>query len=99
MRFPRQVQRDIGYWLYQAQSGKHPLAAKPLKGFGGASVLEMAADFDGDTFRAVYTVKIRDKICVLHCFQKKSSSGRATSTQDLDTIKRRLAQALKELGK
>lgn len=59
----------------------------------------MAADFDGDTFRAVYTVKIRDKICVLHCFQKKSSSGRATSKQDLDTIKQRLAQALKELGK
>jgi len=57
------------------------------------------ANFDGDTFRAVYTVKIRDEICVLHCFQKKSSSGTATSKKDLDTIKERLAQAMKERGK
>lgn len=99
VKFPRQVQRKMGFWLFEAENGEHPSGAKPLKGFGGASVIELISDFDGDTYRAVYTVKLSDTICVLHCFQKKSSSGRATSKQDLDTIKERLAIAVKEHGK
>ena len=74
------------------KGGKHP-DAKPLKGFKGAGVLEIVSDFDGDTFRAVYTVKIKGIIYVLHAFQKKSKKGIKTPQSELDKIKRRLKQA------
>jgi phage-related protein len=64
-----------------------------LKVLGGAGVVELIQQYRGDTYRAIYTVRIRDRICVLHCFQKKASSGIKTSKQDLETIKRRLAEA------
>jgi phage-related protein len=55
--FPVEVRRLMGFALWQAQSKrKHP-DAKPLKGFGGAGVLEVVGDHDGSTYRAVYTVK------------------------------------------
>jgi len=66
---------------------------KPLKGFGGAAVLEIVADHVGDTFRAVYTVKFATAIYVLHAFQKKSKSGIKTSGQDLKMIQWRLKAA------
>jgi phage-related protein len=64
-----------------------------LKGFKGAGVLEIASDFDGDTFRAVYTVKIKGIIYVRHAFQKKSKKGIKTPQAELDKIKRRLKEA------
>jgi phage-related protein len=67
--------------------------AKPLKGFGGASVLEIVDDFDGDTFRAVYTVRFSAAIYVLHAFQKKSRRGIATPKAELDLITQRLKRA------
>jgi phage-related protein len=94
--FPRTAQSHLGFALKLAQSGeKHP-DAKPLKGFGGASVIEIVEDFDGDTYRAVYTVKFAEAIYVLHAFQKKSKSGIATPRHDLDLIEERLKRA-KEL--
>jgi phage-related protein len=91
--FPVQVKYRIGFALRSAQKGgKHP-DAKPLKGFKGAGVLEIASDFDGDTFRAVYTVKIKGIIYVLHAFQKKSRKGIKTPQAELDKIKRRLKEA------
>jgi phage-related protein len=74
------------------KGGKHP-DAKPLKGFKGAGVLEIVSDFDGNTFRAVYTVKIKGVLYVLHAFQKKSKKGIATPKAELDKIKRRLKEA------
>jgi phage-related protein len=74
--FPEPVQDHIGYALYVAQrDGKHR-DTKSLSGFGGAGVVEMVKDFRGDTFRAVYTVKIAGAVYVLHAFQKKSKTGR-----------------------
>lgn len=70
--------------------GLEPRNAKPLKGFGSASVLEIVDDFDGDTYRAVYTVKFRDAIYVLHAFQKKAKKGIETSARDIELIKSRL---------
>jgi phage-related protein len=91
--FPDEVKAYIGFALRVAQTGgKHP-DAKPLKGFGGAGVLEIVSDFDGDTFRAVYTVKIKGVIYVLHAFQKKSKKGIATPKAEIDKIKRRLKDA------
>jgi phage-related protein len=88
--FPSAVKRDIGFALYFAQKGdKHP-SAKPLKGFGGAGVLEVVEDFDGDAYRAVYTVRFAGAIYVLHVFQKKSKSGIATPKPDFNLIGKRL---------
>jgi len=91
--FPRQVRRDIGKALYAAQHGETDPAAKPLKGFGGGSVVEIVADHDGNTWRAVYTVRFEEAIYVLHVFQKKSRKGISTPKKDIDLIHRRLAVA------
>ncbi|MGO8757536.1 MAG: type II toxin-antitoxin system RelE/ParE family toxin [Terracidiphilus sp.] len=91
--FPREVRREMGVALYAAQQGETDPAAKPLKGFGGASVLEIVAQDQGGTWRAVYTVRYSEAVYVLHAFQKKSKRGIATPKQDLDLIKQRLAEA------
>jgi phage-related protein len=91
--FPRAVRVDIGHALFTAQEGKTDPAAKPLKGFGGASVLEIVASHYGNAWRAVYTVRFQDAIYVLHVFQKKSTKGIATPTREIDLIKQRLAEA------
>jgi len=91
--FPVPVQDAMGYALYQAQIGLKHGSAKPLKGFGGAGVLELVADHVGDTFRAVYTVKFATAVYVLHAFQKKSKSGIKTPTEDMQLIQRRLRAA------
>jgi phage-related protein len=91
--FPREVRIDIGHALFAAQEGKTDPAAKPLKGFGGANVLEIIASHHGNAWRAVYTVRFQDAIYVLHVFQKKSTKGIATPTRAIDLIKQRLAEA------
>lgn len=90
---PGAVQDVFGYAIYLAQTGtKHP-DAKPLHGFGGASVLEVVEDHRGDAYRAVYTVRFVEAVYVLHVFQKKSRHGIATLKPDLDLIKERLKRA------
>lgn len=91
--FPDDVRQNVGYTLYLAQCGeKHP-SAKPLKGFKGTGVLEVVEAFDGDTYRAVYTLKLAGVVYVLHAFQKKSKQGIATPKQDIDLIETRLKRA------
>lgn len=91
--FPSEVREVIGYGLYQAQTGgKHP-DAKPLKGFRGSGVLEIVEDHDGNTYRAVYTVRMAGAVYVLHAFQKKSKNGVATPKHDIDLVKERLKRA------
>jgi phage-related protein len=91
--FPDDVQDEIGFALFRAQEGEKSAKAKPMKGFGGASILEIVDDFDGDTYRAVYTVKLVGAIYMLHAFQKKSKKGIATPKQEIDLIKERLKRA------
>jgi phage-related protein len=87
--FPLQVQREIGNALGLAQfGGKHP-RAKPWKG-EGPGVFEVVDDSDGDTYRAVYTVRFRHAVYVLHAFQKKSPRGIRTARSDIELIARRL---------
>ncbi|MGH2562773.1 MAG: type II toxin-antitoxin system RelE/ParE family toxin [Thermomicrobiales bacterium] len=91
--FPEVVQRGMGYALWLAQTGgKHP-DAKPLKGFGGAGVLEVVDDDEGDTYRTIYTLTLSDAVYVLHAFQKKSKQGIATSQRDKKLIEQRLKWA------
>jgi len=91
--FPAPVRLDIGYALYAAQMGAMDPAAKAMKGFGGSSVIEIVAPFDGDTWRAIYTVRFADTVYVLHAFQKKAKSGIATPKAELNLIRQRLAAA------
>lgn len=91
--FPREVQAVIGRALLVAQFGFKAENAKPLKGLGGAGVLEIVEDHDGSTYRAVYTVKFQDAVYVLHVFQKKSKRGIATPKRELDLIRSRLKDA------
>lgn len=91
--FPREVRREIGVALYAAQLGEIDPAAKSLRGFGGASVIEIVSEDKGGSWRAVYTVRFVEAVYVLHAFQKKSKRGIATPRQDLDLIKRRLIEA------
>ena len=95
--FPAPVQDEMGYALYLAQRGEKHVSAKALKGLG-SGVLEIVADHRGDTFRAVYTVRVGDRVFVLHAFQKKSKKGIATPKQDIELIRKRYAEA-KELAK
>jgi phage-related protein len=91
--FPEDVRRRVGGALWEAQIGRKALYAKPLKGFGDASVLEIVDDFNADTFRAVYTVRFAKAVYVLHAFQKKSKRGVATPKAELERIDQRLKQA------
>ena len=91
--FPDDVQDHVGYALHLAQTGSKHDDAKPLKGFGGAGVLEVVSDHAGDTFRAVYTVKFALAVYVLHAFQKKSKAGTKTPASDMELIERRLKVA------
>ncbi|MBQ9577904.1 MAG: type II toxin-antitoxin system RelE/ParE family toxin [Ottowia sp.] len=93
MALPPAVRRRFGYALSQAQMGERDDAAKVLKGFGGAGVLEVVEDDAGGTYRAVYTVRFAQAVFVLHCFQKKSKEGIATSKADMDIVRSRLKVA------
>src|SRR5258707_14869850 len=73
--FPAQVQDDLGFQLYLAQTGQHPPSAKPLKGLGSGTV-ELVDDFDGDTYRAVYTVRFGDAVYVSARLQEEIEAGR-----------------------
>lgn len=88
-RFPEDVQDCVGYALHVAQMGGKHGKAKPLKGHKGAGVLEIVDDYDGDTYRAVYTVNFSDAVYVLHAFQKKSKTGIETPKEHLKIIEAR----------
>jgi phage-related protein len=92
-KFPDEVRWRVGGALWEAQLGGKAPYAKPMKGFGGASVLEIVDDFDGDTFRAVYTARFAGAVYVLHAFQKKSKRGIATPKAELDLIAQRFKRA------
>jgi phage-related protein len=93
MALPVLVRKFFGHALHFAQNGERHNAAKVLKGFGGAGVLEVVEDDTGGTYRAVYTVRFQDAVFVLHCFQKKSKSGIATAQKDMEMIRLRLKAA------
>jgi phage-related protein len=94
--FPDEVKDSIGFALYVAQQGGKHADAKPLRGFGGPGVLEIVEDHRGNTYRAVYTVRLFGRVYVLHAFQKKSKSGIETPKAEINLIKSRLKRAEEE---
>lgn len=93
LALPADVRKSFGHALDFAQRGDQHDAAKVMKGFGGAGVLEVVENDIGGTYRAVYTVKFEEAVFVLHCFQKKSKSGVATPKEDMGIIRTRLKVA------
>jgi phage-related protein len=93
IEFPRETRRDVGQSLDEVQRGGVPDNAKPLKGFGGTSVMEIVESHHGDAYRAVYTVNFGDVVYVLHCFQKKSKRGIETPKEEIERIEKRLKMA------
>jgi phage-related protein len=92
-QFPEDVKDKIGFALHIGQTGGKHHKTKPLKGFRGAGVLEIVDDFDGDTYRAIYTVRFEEAVYVLHVFQKKSKSGITTPPKEIEVIQVRLKAA------
>lgn len=88
-KFPEDVQEIVAFALLEAQDGRKHVDAKPLSGFGGAGVLEIADTFKGDAYRVVYTVDLPGMVYVLHAFKKKSTKGRETPQKDMELIRRR----------
>lgn len=93
MDFPHDIRKDMGHALYIAQEGGMHKDAKPLKGFGGASVLEIVQMDSNGTYRTMYTVQFEEFVYVLHAFQKKSKTGIKTPKQDMDLVCVRLKAA------
>lgn len=93
MEFPSVIKQSVGFALHQAQLGYKHEDAKPLKGFKGAGTLEIVERYDGDTYRAIYTVRFLNAVYVLHVFQKKSKQGIKTPKQDVNLVKRRMQEA------
>jgi phage-related protein len=93
LAMPEEVLDAFGYALHLAQIGGKHEHAKPMKGQGSAGVLEVVENWKGDTYRAVYTVRFTKAVYVLHCFQKKATSGIATPQPDIALIERRLKAA------
>ena len=92
---PAPVEDLFGYALHLAQTGKKHEQAKPLRGFGSAGILEIVEDWDRSTYRAVYTVRLKGSVFVLHVFQKKSTHGMAIPKAEIDLIRERLKAAEK----
>lgn len=92
-KFPADARQEAGFAVHAAQRGDKAINAVPLVGYGGASVLEVVINHDGDTYRAVYTVKFKDAVYVLHAFQKKSKKGIKTPQIDKSLIDGRLRLA------
>ena len=91
--FPEPVRLRVGGALWEAQLGRKAPWAKPLRGFGGAGVLEVVDDHAAEAYRAVYTVRFVGAVYVLHAFQKKSKSGIATPRHEIALIEQRLKRA------
>lgn len=90
---PNEVRREIGFSLWQAQTGRKAPNAKPLTGmreFKGGKVLEVVSDFDTNTYRAIYTIEFEEAVYVLDAFEKKSKKGIATPQKDIDRIVERI---------
>ena len=87
---PADVQDIMGYALFLAQRGDKHEAGKPLQGFGGAGVLEIVSNHEGNTYRCVYTVRYPRAVYVLHAFQKKSKRGIETPRAEIEVIQSRL---------
>lgn len=95
-KMPQEVQDTFNFGLVQAAKGLKHVNAIPLKGFGGNSILEIVEDRRSGTYRAVYTIRFKKAVYVLHVFQKKSKRKIATPKEEMDLVEERLKRAARE---
>jgi phage-related protein len=87
-RFPARIKEDLGFELYRLQQGQSPLKSRPMKSIG-LGVFELKEQDQFGWYRVIYTLEMKGKIFVLHCFKKQSAK---TSKADLELAKKRLKQ-------
>ncbi|MBK1988417.1 type II toxin-antitoxin system RelE/ParE family toxin [Sphaerospermopsis aphanizomenoides BCCUSP55] len=92
LEFPEDVIDEIGYILYRVQTNQTHTKIKPLKGFNG--VFEIRSNYQTDTYRTVYAIKIDAAVYVLHAFKKKSLHAITTPKQTIELIQQRLQTAI-----
>lgn len=90
---PEDVKDVFGSALLDAQYGDTPEGARPFGEGLPSAVMKLVEDYDGETYRAVYTVAFEDAVYVLDVFQKKSKSGRSTPKHVKDRVRARLKVA------
>ena len=93
-KLPIGVKDVFAQGLYAASHGESPTESKVLKGFGGRNVVELIEDYKSDTYRAVYCIKFKEAVYVLHVFKKKSTRGASTPKKDRELIVKRLKDAI-----
>ncbi len=86
--FPESVREDLGFQLFLLQKGKPPTKSRPMKSIG-KSVFELKEQDSKGWYRVIYTIEVKSKIYVLHCFKKQSAK---TSKPDLELAKVRLGK-------
>ncbi len=91
---PEEVKDVFGQALLDLQFGDTPAIAKPFGEGVSAKVWKLVEDHDTDTYRVVYTLAFSDAVYVLHAFQKKSKSGRATPRSIRDLVAARMKDAM-----
>jgi phage-related protein len=92
--FPEDARRQAGQQLFQVQLGEDPEDWKPMDTVG-AGVREIRIRDESGIYRVMYVTKFANAVCVLHCFQKKT---RKTAPADLDLVKRRYKELMRELN-
>jgi phage-related protein len=90
--FPKATKISLGAGLRQVQNGETPAIAAPLTSYG-AGVYELHCKHAGESYRAVYAIKLKKGIYVLDAFHKKSKSGKAIPKEIKERIERRLKDA------
>jgi len=89
--FPEDARHDAGYQLEKVQRGEQPDDCKAMATIG-TGVQEIRVADESGAYRVVYVARRADAVYVLHAFQKKTQ---ATSRQDIEMARKRLAQLMK----
>lgn len=89
--FPDKARAEFGYSLYTLQRGKKPSSGKPMTDIG-MGVFELLEQDARAWYRVIYYTRLKGKIVVLHCFEKKTNK---TNINDIELAKKRLKEILK----
>lgn len=85
--FPDEARRAAGFELRAVQNGLEPSDWKPISSIG-PGVREIRIHTLGE-WRVIYVTKLREAICVIHAFQKKT---RKTRRNDIELARARFQQ-------
>ena len=86
--FPAGIKAVLGGDIFRLQVGAAPRNVEPMVTVG-RGVRELRARDRSGQYRAIYVVRKRQGIFILHAFQKKS---RKTSKQDIEIARKRFRE-------